>query len=135
MTCLFLRFSRTKRYKEKDWRVTHAAFLEQWDQRAQYQLEVWNGPMHRASEYNNYLNYFRQQTRVELRPHRDDRPIEELPDSDDEELADEYDTMTREGTQPDRAPFEHYLVRLHGTPSHFSVYKRCTIWTSLYSLE
>jgi hypothetical protein len=129
MTCLFLRFSRTKRYKENDWRVTHAAFLANWDRREQYQEEVSNGPMHRGSEYKKYLDYFRQQSRVELRPHRDDRPIEQLPDSDDDELADEYDTMTREGTQPDRAPFEHYMVCVQATPSHFSVFKRCTIWT------
>jgi hypothetical protein len=54
-----------------------------------------------------YLRWLQQQSRMFLRPAYTEDDIAQLPDSDDDnEIADKYDEMTRNGTvQPERGPF------------------------------
>jgi hypothetical protein len=41
-----------------------------------------------------------------------DEHIEDAPSDSDDDIADEYDNLTRVGTQPERAPLHDYLVNL-----------------------
>jgi hypothetical protein len=41
-----------------------------------------------------------------------DEQIEDAPSNANDDIADEYDTLTRVGTQPERAPLHDYLVIL-----------------------
>jgi hypothetical protein len=60
-----------------------------------------------------YLRWLQQQSRMFLRP----AYIE-----DDEEVVDEYDEMTRQGTvQPERGPFQNYMVSIFCTSIVFEL--------------
>jgi hypothetical protein len=78
--------------------------MHEWEVKQRVHPQV--GATSRESEYREYLEWFHRNTRIMVHP-----PITSLPidagDSDDE---DPYDTMTRTGSQPQRAPFEHYMV-------------------------
>ena len=54
-----------------------------------------------------------------MKPSWTNVPIEDAPSEDDADIADAYDTVTRHGTQPERAPLHDYMVRFH------SVYFPC----------
>jgi hypothetical protein len=61
-----------------------------------------------------YLRWLQHQSRLFLRPAYTQADIAELLDSnDDNELADAYDEMTRDGTvEPERGPFQNYVVSI-----------------------
>ncbi|CAO2198854.1 unnamed protein product [Urochloa humidicola] len=100
-----------KRYGENDWRVTHATYLERWDQRQRAEPEL--GAMHRHNHYIAYLRWYLSSTRVFVKPPLPDPtvPIENRPDTDDEEddITDAYDRLICEGTQVERAPIQNYM--------------------------
>lgn len=48
----------------------------------------------------------------------DEAQIEDLP-SDPEDAFPEYDEVTRSGRQPDRGPFENYIVNYHALVINF----------------
>lgn len=45
-----------------------------------------------------------------MKPSWTNVPIEDAPSDDDADIADAYDTVTRHGTQPERAPLHDYMV-------------------------
>lgn len=90
--------------------MTHAAHLQRWADREQFQVDPFNGPMHRGAAYGQYLKYLQRNSRVYLVISEDMGPIEEEYDSAGEDEVHPYDRATREGTQPQRAPFQHYMV-------------------------
>ncbi|CAN6285959.1 unnamed protein product [Urochloa humidicola] len=104
-------YDRRKRYGENDWRVTHATYLERWDQRQRAEPEL--GAMHRHNHYIAYLRWYLSSTRAFVKPPLPDPtvPIENRPDTDDEEddITDAYDRLIREGTQVERAPIQNYM--------------------------
>jgi hypothetical protein len=59
-----------------------------------------------------YLRWLQHQSRLFLRPAYTQADIAELPDSDDDnELADAYVEMIRDGTvEPERGPFQNYVI-------------------------
>jgi hypothetical protein len=61
-----------------------------------------------------YLRWLQHQSRLFLRPAYTQADIAELLDSnDDNELADAYDEMTRDGTvEPERGLFQNYVVSI-----------------------
>jgi hypothetical protein len=61
-----------------------------------------------------YLRWLQHQSWLFLRPAYTQADIAELLDSnDDNELADAYDEMTRDGTvEPERGPFQNYVVSI-----------------------
>jgi hypothetical protein len=58
-----------------------------------------------------------------LRPTYTEDNIAQLPDSDgDNEVVNEYDEMTQQGTiQPERRPFQNYVVSIFCTPIVFII--------------
>jgi len=70
---------------------------------------VYGGPVHREAQFNIYLDWLKQNTRLKLKAALDDTHIEDLP-SDPEDVFAEYDAHTRMDTQPERGPFEDYIV-------------------------
>jgi hypothetical protein len=59
-----------------------------------------------------YLRWLQQQSQLFLRPAYTEEGIAELLDSDgDNEIIDEYDQLTRQGTvEPEHGPFQNYVV-------------------------
>lgn len=76
------------------------------------QTIVEGGPPHVDEAYMQYLFWLHRNARLILRPAYDDRHIADLPNSYDEDaiIWDEYDTITRDGRQPERAPLQNYMV-------------------------
>jgi hypothetical protein len=111
---LFCRFDRRHRYKEKDWRVTHHSFIENWENRhAQGDNILHEGRQpsdpHDQDAFNEYLRWLHRSTRVFLLQPLD-APV--LDDEDHEDVAeDEFDDLTRDDTQPQRAPLQRSMVR------------------------
>jgi hypothetical protein len=62
----------------------------------------------------DYLRWLQQQSRMFLRPAYTEDDIAQLPDSGgDNEVVDEYDEMTRQGTiQLERGSFQNYMVSI-----------------------
>ncbi|WVZ77181.1 hypothetical protein U9M48_025076 [Paspalum notatum var. saurae] len=103
---------RQGRYNKTDWRITHIAHTGRWDARQRVPVEA--GEAHDEAYIVEYLRWLQAHTRVRLRPTADHRPISEV-DSDE---SDEYDTRTRRGVQPERAPIQDYVPRgVPGGPS------------------
>ncbi|WVZ49888.1 hypothetical protein U9M48_001210 [Paspalum notatum var. saurae] len=94
---------RQGRYSETNWRITHVAHTGRWDARQRVQVEA--GEAHDEAYFVEYLRWLQAHTRVRLWPIADHRPISEV-DSDE---IDEYDTRTRRGVQPERAPIQDYV--------------------------
>lgn len=113
------RFDRRKRYGQTDWRITHAAYLQQWENRQR--LEPDDGPVHRLNNFIEYLRWYYGVTRAFLKPAlpNTDVPVANLPDTDDEgeDFIHDYDRLNREGTQVQRGQYQNYMVRLFGTTS------------------
>jgi hypothetical protein len=70
---------------------------------------VGGGPQHRDGPFNEYLDWLKQNTRLKLRVAMDEEYIEDLP-SDPEDVFPKYDEITGSGRQPERGPFEDYIV-------------------------
>ena len=69
------------------------------------------GPAHRHNNYKEYLRWFHSVTRVSIKSPRSTEPIEDHPDTDDDDdIVDEYDDITRRGVQPERGPLQNYMV-------------------------
>ena len=69
------------------------------------------GLAHRHNHYKEYLRWFHSVTRVSIKQPRSTEPIEDHPDTDDDDdIVDEYDDITRGGVQPERGPLQNYMV-------------------------
>jgi hypothetical protein len=72
-----------------------------------------NGPIRWAGNTREYLRWYYSVTRVSIKPARNNDPIEDRPDTDEEhDIVDEYDDLTRAGVQPERAPIQNYMVSI-----------------------
>uniref|UniRef100_K3Z028 SWIM-type domain-containing protein n=1 Tax=Setaria italica TaxID=4555 RepID=K3Z028_SETIT len=96
---------RRKRYKENDWRLKHAQYLLLWQNKQGCDPE--GGPYWRPN--NEYIRWYCTSTRTKVKPSWTNVPIEDAPSEDDADIADTYDTVTRYGTQPERAPLHDYM--------------------------
>ena len=101
------RIDRRKQRGMKNWEEKHVAHVNAWNLRANN--IVFGGPVHHDSQFKIYLEWLKQQTRLNLKVAMDATNIEDLP-SDPEDVFDEYDAHTRMGRQPERGPFEDYIV-------------------------
>ena len=69
------------------------------------------GPAHRHNHYKEYLRWFHLVSRVSIKPPWSTEPIEDHPDTDDDDdIVDEYDDITHGGVQPERGPLQNYMV-------------------------
>ncbi|XP_072149014.1 uncharacterized protein [Setaria viridis] len=96
---------RRKRYKENDWRLKHGQYLLLWQNKQGCDPE--GGPYWRPN--NEYIRWYCTSTRTKVKPSWTNVPIEDAPSEDDADIADVYDTVTRYGTQPERAPLHDYM--------------------------
>uniref|UniRef100_K3ZC66 SWIM-type domain-containing protein n=1 Tax=Setaria italica TaxID=4555 RepID=K3ZC66_SETIT len=87
------KIDRRKRYKENDWRVKYGQYLVDW----------------RPGPNNEYIRWYCTSTRTKVKPFWSNVPIEDAPFDSDADIADAYDTVTRYGTQPERAPLHDYM--------------------------
>uniref|UniRef100_K3XQ43 SWIM-type domain-containing protein n=1 Tax=Setaria italica TaxID=4555 RepID=K3XQ43_SETIT len=90
------RIDRRKRYKENDWRNKQGCDPE-------------GGPYWRPGPNNEYIRWYCTSTRTKVKPSWSNVPIEDAPSDSDADIADAYDTVTRYGTQPERAPLHDYM--------------------------
>ena len=112
LTSFCCRFDRRKRYKTKDWRVTHSSYIHLWQTRVPHAVLV--GPPHDQHTFDEYLWWRHRSTRTHIKPPYTDVAIDE--DSEEDVIEDVYDVTTREDTQLQRAPLQRYVVRyLNGT--------------------
>ena len=79
---------------------------------------VYGGARHHDGPFNQYLDWLKQNTRLKLKVAMDEAYIEDLP-SDPEDVFPEYDEITRSGRQPERGPFEDYIVSYHALVINF----------------
>jgi len=100
-------YDRRKRYAERDWRITHHQWIELWENRGETPVD--DGEPHDQQEYDKYLQWLHRSTRVHLLQPVPDHPIGE--DSEEEAVQDEYDQMTRLGTQVQKAPMQIYVAQ------------------------
>uniref|UniRef100_K3Y2N5 Aminotransferase-like plant mobile domain-containing protein n=1 Tax=Setaria italica TaxID=4555 RepID=K3Y2N5_SETIT len=96
-----------KRYKENDWKVKHAQYLIMWENRQRCDPE--DGPYWRAGPNNEYIRWYCTSMRTKVKPSWSNVPIEDAPSDSSDDIADVYDTVTRYGTQPKRAPLHDYM--------------------------
>uniref|UniRef100_K3ZZ95 Aminotransferase-like plant mobile domain-containing protein n=1 Tax=Setaria italica TaxID=4555 RepID=K3ZZ95_SETIT len=96
---------RRKRYKENDWRLKHGQYLLLWQNKQG--CDPKGGPYWRPN--NEYIRWYCTSTRTKVKPSWTNVPIEYAPSDDDADIADAYDTVTRHGTQPERAPLHDYM--------------------------
>ena len=112
LTSFCCRYDRRKRYKTKDWCVTHNAYIQLWQTRERQPVHV--GPPHDQHTFDEYLRWLHRSTRTHIKPPYTDVAIDE--DSEEDVIEDVYDVTTREDTQLQRAPLQRYVVRyLNGT--------------------
>ena len=88
------RFDRRKRYKTKDWRVTHRSYIHLWQTRVPH--EVLAGPPHEQHTLDEYLRWFHRSMRTHIKPPYTDVAIDENLEKDG--IEDVYDVTTREDT-------------------------------------
>lgn len=94
-----------------DWAEKHQPYLMLWDAHHTKVCHPQDGPMHRHRSYMEYLTWFHSNARLRIRPAINEDYIADLPDEeDDEDIVDEYNEVTRQGTQPERAPFQNYTI-------------------------
>jgi hypothetical protein len=112
---LLIRAGRITRRKYRgavNWGTKHNAYIVQWDDMQAYRMYYLSGLVHRPGPYKEYLRWLHQSSHLFLKPTYTEEHIIELPDSDDDnDIIDEYDNITRQGNQPQRAPFQNYVVR------------------------
>jgi hypothetical protein len=65
-------------------------------------MPVTAGPPHDQYAFDEYLRWLHRSTRTHIKPPYTDRAVGD--DSEDDVIADVYDEVTREETQPQRAP-------------------------------
>lgn len=104
---LVCRIDRRRQRGAKNWELKHQGFVTAWDGRAGH--IVHGGALHRDGDYAHYLDWLKTNTRLKLKVAIDGYQIEELP-SDPEDVFDQYDELTRQGTQPERGPLQDYIV-------------------------
>ncbi|TVU34636.1 hypothetical protein EJB05_16477, partial [Eragrostis curvula] len=117
------KFDRRKQRGAVNWAEKHQPYVAMWDNRGDNTIWPTSGPAHRARAFKQYLEWLHANSRLHLRPGITEAHIADLPDSDDEDdLLDEYDVSTRDGTQPERAPLHNYtatqLARLANEAGH-----------------
>uniref|UniRef100_K3XS99 Aminotransferase-like plant mobile domain-containing protein n=1 Tax=Setaria italica TaxID=4555 RepID=K3XS99_SETIT len=100
------RIGRRKRYKENDWRVKHAQYLIQWENRKRCDLE--GGSYWRVGPNNEYIRWYCASMRTKVKPSWSNVPIEDAPSDSSDDIADVSDKVTHYGTQPERAPLHDY---------------------------
>jgi hypothetical protein len=95
-----------------DWAAEHMPYIALWN--ARIQQHYLHGARHRSGPWMEYLRWLQQQSRMFLRLAYTEGDIAQLPDSDgDNEVIDEYNEMTRQGTvQPEHGPFQSYVVSI-----------------------
>uniref|UniRef100_K3Z0P2 MULE transposase domain-containing protein n=1 Tax=Setaria italica TaxID=4555 RepID=K3Z0P2_SETIT len=98
---------RKKRYKENDGRVKHAEYLQWWDNRPRCDPD--DGPYWCAGPHKEYLRWYYAATRTRIKSSWTIEPIKNPSSDFSDDIVDEYDTMTRLGTQPERAPLHDYM--------------------------
>jgi hypothetical protein len=71
-----------------------------------------SGVVHRVGPYKEYLRWLHLQSQLFLKPAYTKEHIAQLPDSDnDNEIIDEYNEITRQGTQQlECGLFQNYVV-------------------------
>ena len=112
LTSFCCRYDRRKRYKTKDWRVTHSAYIHLWQNRVRHPVHA--GPPHDQHTFDEYLRWLHRSTRTHIKPPYTEEAIDK--DSEKDVIEDVYDVTTREDTQLQRAPLQRYVVRyLNGT--------------------
>ena len=106
------RITRRKMKGAVNWSAEHAAYVALWNERNARRTYYLSGAAHRPGPYKEYLRWLHQHSRLFLKPAYTEDDIAELPESDDDnEFVDDYDQITREGTQqPQRGPFQNYVV-------------------------
>ncbi|RCV21765.1 hypothetical protein SETIT_4G163900v2 [Setaria italica] len=84
-----------KRYKENDWRLKHAQYLIQWENRQRCDPE--DGPYWRARPNNEYIRWYCASMRTKVKPSWSNVPIEDAPSDSSNDIADVYDTVLAGG--------------------------------------
>lgn len=97
--------NRRRQRGRKDWALKHQGHVLAWDAK---QVVV-GGPVHRDGPFKVYLQWLKANTRLKLKLAIDAEHVEDLP-SDPEDVFPEYDEFTRQGNQPERGPFQDYIV-------------------------
>jgi hypothetical protein len=123
VVCFVRRINQRKVKGDVDWAAEHTPYIAMWNTRIwQHYL---HGARHRSRSWLEYLIWLQQQSRMFLRPAYTMDDIAQLPDSDgDNEIIDEYDEMTWQGTvQPEHGPFQNNVVSifLHPLYSSFEI--------------
>uniref|UniRef100_K3ZNC5 SWIM-type domain-containing protein n=1 Tax=Setaria italica TaxID=4555 RepID=K3ZNC5_SETIT len=89
----------------------YRAYTNEFDVLTQHQnkqgCDPEGGPYWRPN--NEYIRWYCTSTRTKVKPSWTNVPIEDAPSEDDADIADAYDTVTRYGTQPERAPLHDYM--------------------------
>ncbi|XP_072150287.1 uncharacterized protein [Setaria viridis] len=78
-----------------------------WENRQRCDSE--DGPYWRAGPNNEYIRCYCTSMRNKVKPSWSNVPIEDAPSDSSDDIADVYDTVTRYGTQPERAPLNDYM--------------------------
>jgi hypothetical protein len=104
-----------------DWTAKHAAYVVLWNQRQNWCMYYLSSAMNRTGPYKEYLRWLHLQSRIFLKPAYTEEHIAQLSDSnDDNEINDEFDAITRQGTQQSECgSFQNYVVRIFSIFSFF----------------
>nr|TKW28357.1 hypothetical protein SEVIR_3G312900v2 [Setaria viridis] len=78
-----------------------------WENRQRCDPE--GGPYWRVGPNNEYIRWYCTSTRTKVKPAWSNVLIEDAPSDSSDDIADVYDTVTRYGTQPERAPLHDYM--------------------------
>jgi hypothetical protein len=121
VVCFMCRINRRKVKGAVDWAAQHKPYIALWNVRIQQ--HYLHGARHRSGPWMEYLRWLQQQSRMFLRPAYSEDDIAQLPDSDDDnEVVDEYDEMTQQGTiQLECGPFHNYVVSIFCTSIVFEL--------------
>jgi hypothetical protein len=105
------RITRRKFKGAVNWSAKNATYVAFWNQRQPLRMYYLSGAMNRPGLYKEYFRWLHQHSRLFLESAYTEEHIAHLSDSDEEnEIIDEYDTITRQGTQqPECRPFQNYV--------------------------
>ena len=95
LTSFCFRYDRRKRYKTKDWRVTHNAYIQLWQNRDRQPVDA--GPPHDQHTFDEYLRWLHRSTRTHIKPPYTEEVINE--DDEEDVIKDVYGVATRDDTQ------------------------------------
>ena len=104
LTSFCCRFDRRKRYKTKDWHVTHSSYIHLWQTRVPHAVIA--GPPHDQYTFDEYLRWLHRSTRTHIKS-----PYTEEAINEEDVIEDVYDVATRDDTQLQRAPLQRYVIR------------------------